>query len=390
MSFYGGKGQGREGGRVLHIAPFLWSGAGQVITSLCESQSGRHEVAIVTTGRAGDQRDWPAYRRRLDRLGAPHTRINFFHRDPETFWQGVESLRRLVMRWRPAIVHAHAGVPACAAAAVRNSGGDFTLVNHLYSWGIDRPDWMNAMDLSGHRQADMVVCSADAYERHLVDAGVSRRRVVKLRWGLAPITLASGNRRPAARHEREQAHRIGLVGRIEPRKNQLALVEGFDRLRRQFPGATLELVGPVADEAYAARITHEIAARGLDGVVRMRGHVQSVPAIVSGWDLCVSLSSDEGQGLAILEAMALGVPVAARPVAGVEDYFQPGINGTAVRSARPADVASALARALKDPRQRMRMAARGRRQVRRQYSWDRTVAAIERVYVRAGARRGAN
>jgi hypothetical protein len=36
----------------------------------------------------------------------------------------------------------------------------------------------------------------------------------------------------------------------------------------------------------------------------------------------------------------------------------------------------------------MRMAARGRTQVRRQFSWDRTVSAIERVYARAQAERG--
>jgi glycosyltransferase involved in cell wall biosynthesis len=374
--------------RILHIAPFLWSGAGQVITSLCESQASRHDVAIVTSGRSGDQRDWPAYRRRLERLGAPHTRIDFFRRDPETFWQGVEALRRLVTRWRPTIVHAHAGVPACAAAALRGAGADFTLVNHLYSWGIGRPTWMNAMDLAGHRQADVVICSADAYERHLRDGGVARHRVVKLPWGLAPATIAVNEERPSRPREGRDANRIGLIGRIEPRKGQLALVKGFALLRRQLPGTTVDLVGPVADEAYAALIRREIDARRLRGVVRLRGRVRSVPAVLSGWDLCVSLSSDEGQGLAILEAMALGIPVAARPVAGVEDYFRPGVNGTGIRSARPTDVASALASALSNPRRRARMAMRGRQQVLRRYSWDRTIAAIERVYARAEAVRG--
>ena len=102
--------------RVLHVAPFLWSGAGQVITSLCESQSDRHSLAIVTSGRTRDQRDWPEYRARLRRGGIPHTQINFFHRDAETFWMGVEQLREVITRWQPDVVHTHAGVPSCAAA----------------------------------------------------------------------------------------------------------------------------------------------------------------------------------------------------------------------------------------------------------------------------------
>jgi len=366
--------------RVLHVAPFLWSGAGQVITSLCESQSSRHSLAIVTTGRARDQRDWPAYRARLRQGGIPHSRINFFHRDAETFWMGVEQLRRVITRWQPDVVHTHAGVPSCAAAVVRQSGIDFTLVNHVYSWGMGRPAWMTEMDLSGHRQADAVICSADAYERHLLDGGVRRKRLVKVTWGLAPASLEGS---APSSDRRVRAPRIGLVGRIEPRKGQLDLVKGFALVRRSLPAATLDLVGPIANEDYAARIRQEIASCGLQPSVKLQGRVRSVPAIVSRWDLCVSLSSDEGQGLAILEAMALGVPVAARPVAGVEDYFRPGVNGIAVRSSRARDVAAAVVDALGDRPRLARMARRAQTHVRRRYSWEHTVYSIERVYERA-------
>ncbi len=251
---------------------------------------------------------------------------------------GVEQLRRVITRWQPDVVHTHAGVPSCAAAVVRQSGIDFTLVNHVYSWGVGRPAWMTEMDLSGHRQADAVICSADAYEQQLLDGGVRRARLVKVNWGLAPASLDGAARST----RRTRSPRIGLVGRIEPRKGQLDLVRGFALVQRSLPTATLDLVGPVADEEYAERIRQEIVRRGLQRSVTLRGRVRSVPAIVSTWDLCVSLSSDEGQGLAILEAMALGVPVAARPVAGVEDYFRPGVNGIAVRSSRARDVAEAV------------------------------------------------
>ncbi len=327
-----------------------------------------------------DQRDWPAYRTRLRRRGIPHTRINFFHRDAETFWPGVEQLRDVIKRWRPDVVHTHAGVPACAAAVVRQSGLEFAIVNHVYSWGMGRPAWMTEMDLSGHRQADVVICSADAYARHLLDGGVRRGRLVKVNWGLAPASLAGAVRSSVAG---ARSPRIGLVGRVEPRKGQLDLVKGFALARQSVPTATLDLVGPVADEDYAVRIQQEIVRRGLQRSVRLRGQVRNVPAILSRWDLCVSLSSDEGQGLAILEAMALGVPVAARPVAGVEDYFRPGVNGIAVCSSRARDVADAVVGALRDRQRLARMARQAQAHVLSRYSWKHTVHAIERVYERA-------
>jgi glycosyltransferase involved in cell wall biosynthesis len=117
--------------------------------------------------------------------------------------------------------------------------------------------------------------------------------------------------------------------------------------------------------------------------VRLRGRVRNVPAIVSTWDLCISLSSDEGQGLAILEAMALGVPVVARPVAGVEDYFRPGVNGIAVPSSRARDVADVLVTSLRGRARLTRLSRRAQAHVRKRYSWEQTVHSIERVYERA-------
>ena len=152
---------------------------------------------------------------------------------------------------------------------------------------------------------------------------------------------------------------------------------------RRLPGASLELIGPAADDAYMRRLTAEIRRLKLDRAVRVRGRVRSVAAIVSEWDLFVSLSSDEGQGLALLEAMALGVPVAARLVAGIEDYFQPDVNGTVVASNRPSDVADAIVRSTTNPRRTAALVRRGRHLTRHRYAWAATVRQIERLYRRA-------
>ena len=97
------------------------------------------------------------------------------------------------------------------------------------------------------------------------------------------------------------------MGRIEPRKQQLQLVEALARVRQTHPNARLELVGPIADAAYAERVRHAIARHRLADAVTLTGRIRDVAARVRKWDLFVSLSSDEGQGLAVQEAMALGV-----------------------------------------------------------------------------------
>ena len=63
------------------------------------------------------------------------------------FWPGVFRLATLLRELTPAVVHAHAGVPTAAAVCARDLAGlRPRLVGHMYSWGVDRPGWMDQQD----------------------------------------------------------------------------------------------------------------------------------------------------------------------------------------------------------------------------------------------------
>jgi glycosyltransferase involved in cell wall biosynthesis len=173
---------------------------------------------------------------------------------------------------------------------------------------------------------------------------------------------------------------LGFVGRIEPRKGQLGLVNAFARIRKSCPAATLDLVGPVADAAYAGQLHTAIKKHGLRDAVVVTGDVRDVRTYLRRWDLFVSLSSDEGQGLAVLEAMATGVPVAARPVAGISDFLVNGQTGFAIEQTSTAGVASAVVDAVSSNARLRAVARRARRLVEKKYSWDQTLKAFERLY----------
>lgn len=363
---------------ILHIAPFLWSGAGRVITALCLEQARRRPVVLVTSGSAGDLADWPSYRRTLARAAVRHLTLDTFHRDAGTVWTSAAALAAVLSSVRPRAIHAHAGVPTGVAAVARDIAGlRVPIVGQMYSWGPDRPGWMNTQDLWAFRQADVVVSSARAYSRLLRDGGVPARRLVYLPWGLDLTALPA--RSAAERPDGPPV--IGFVGRIEPRKNQRALVAAFARLRRAMPAARLELVGPVADEAYARALDADIARLGLSGSVALAGRVRDVTRYVRRWSLFVSLSADEGQGLAVLEAMALGVPVAARVVAGIEDFLVDERTGWALPGRGDMATAKAMRRALEAPT-RHAVTRRARRMVEQRYDWDAMVGRFERLYRR--------
>lgn len=359
----------------LHVAPFLWSGAGRVITRLCLDQRQHRPVTIVTTGASDGQRDWPSYRRALARAGVAHRRLDLYHRDAPTFWTAVERLAALLAAERPAIVHSHAGVPTAAAAMARSLSGVRTrLVAQMYSWGVGRPSWMDQQDAWAFQQADVVVCSAHAYRARLTALGVAPARLAYLPWGLDLDALPFRGVEPPS-----GPPVIGFVGRIEPRKGQLALVEAFARLGPAVPDAKLVLVGPTADAEYASAVRAAVTRLGLQGRVTLTGEVRDITAHVSAWHVFVSLSSDEGQGLAVLEAMALGVPVVARPVAGLEDFLVGGVTGFVVHGRSAAHAAAAMRRALA-PSATSGVVRRARRLVERRYDWRTMLHRFARLY----------
>jgi glycosyltransferase involved in cell wall biosynthesis len=362
--------------RVLHAAPYLWSGAGRVITDLLDAQRQRHTVALVTSPRSGELRNWPAYERRVAARRIRHDRIDLFHREAATFWPAVAAMQKAIESFRPDVIHTHAGTPTAVASLAREScGAEMPIVSHFYSWGLGRPEWMNTMDLSAFATADVAVCSANAYRDILLKGGIAKRRLRMIPWGLPGEAFAD-----ASAQRPRSAPVIGTLGRIERRKGQLDLVRAFAQLRRRCPALRLEIVGPVADELYAAEIREAIEAAHLVEWVTLTGHVASPQRYLRRWAAYVSLSSDEGQGLAVLEAMAAGVPVVALAVAGVEDYLTHGQTGLAAHTRRPAHVATLVQQLLDDPRLAQRLSTRARKMVEDQFSWTRTVDQIDGIY----------
>jgi hypothetical protein len=155
--------------------------------------------------------------------------------------QSSEAFARLLDEVRPSVVHAHAGVPTCSAVVARDrSGVAAPIIAQMYSWGPERPAWMDQQDLWGFSRADRVVCSARAYHDVLVEGGVPRAKTTYLPWGL-PSELFG--RAPTPRRHLVSAARgrDGFVGRFA--------AQGPAAASRRCPnpgacpGATPELVG---------------------------------------------------------------------------------------------------------------------------------------------------
>ncbi len=114
--------------------------------------------------------------------------------------------------------------------------------------------------------------------------------------------------------ERFPAMKAGKVllsmGRVHPVKGYEDLIEAFAALCAEHPDWLLALAGPIEDALYAAKLRDLVEARGMRERVVWTGHVGG-PAKDALWaraSAFVSSSHHESFGMAIVEAISLGLP----------------------------------------------------------------------------------
>lgn len=149
------------------------------------------------------------------------------------------------------------------------------------------------------------------------------------------------------------------VGRLAPEKGATDLVRAVAVVRRTHPSMRLALAG--AGEGHG-RLRELVTSLGLEGSVRLLGWRDDVPQLLAASDVYVSASRWEGLPMAILEAMAAGLPVVATGV-GEVPLLLAGQRGIVVPPNDIGGLADALDRLLADPERGRRLGDEARRYV---------------------------
>jgi glycosyltransferase involved in cell wall biosynthesis len=179
---------------------------------------------------------------------------------------------------------------------------------------------------------------------------------------------------------------LGTVARFDPVKGLDVLVRAFAQILARRPDAQLLLVG---DGPEAPRLRELAGALGLAACVVFAGAVKDAARGLVALDLYVSASQREGLPLALLEAMACGLPVLATRVPGNVDVVKDGVTGVLVPPGDPAGLARAAVELLEDPARRRALGEAGRERVESHFALSRLVTEMGDLYREAaGFRRG--
>jgi glycosyltransferase involved in cell wall biosynthesis len=293
----------------------------------------------------------------------------------------LTALRRSLVQDPVDIVHAHNPVMAVGARLVTHS-----LPRRLRPRVVvtDHNVWYGYMPVS--RWADGLTSRLDDARLTVSEAvraslptTIQRRSQVVLQGIEVEHVRAQRAERAAVRAELgldPKALVVGTVANLRVQKAYPDLLEAAVEVVAQLPEVRFVAVGQGPLEV---EIRAQHARLGLGDRFLLLGHRPDAIRVMAACDVFVLASLYEGLGVAVMEALALGLPVVATAVGGVPEVVEHGREGLLVRPGRPRELAAALVTLLKDPDTRQRM-AEAAAQRGMQLSIDTAVQRTEAVY----------
>jgi len=349
--------------RILHVVrSFDLSGRSRMIGQLCDrlaAQGFRSAVAVLS-----------------DAAGYSPAGLDIVRMEGR---QGLDlrtgaRLRRLARERGCDIIHSHGRGAALYAALAAGWLGRRPLVHTVHRSDGDR--------LPGNAPVRRWLASRIGCAVAVSDA--ARRAFVGVNGFPAARTATIYNGVDAAAFgQRAQAEEgdpvIGAVANLSPDKDTETLLRAFLIVLRRQPRATLRIAGdgPAAGDARAL-----CASLGLADRVTFLGFRNDVPQLLPQFSVLAHATRTEGLGMALLEAMAAGVPVVASRVGGIPEIVEDGVTGVLVAPGDPAALAEAVAGLLGDRARRLRLAQAGRARVRAEFSVERMCGKYADVYRR--------
>jgi glycosyltransferase involved in cell wall biosynthesis len=310
-------------------------------------------------------------------------------RDIVTAWRLFQVMRRE----RPDIVHTHKAKAGALGRAVAVLLGVPVIVHTFHGhvlrgyFGPAKTRLFLGLEQLLARFTTTLIALSDRLVTELADelrvAPRERFHIVPLGFDLAPFAACQRSEPGANGVLRSQlgvgseTQLLAIIGRMVPVKDHDTFVAAAAELARVRDDVHFVFIGGGELEEH---VRQDIAARGLSSRAHFLGWRRDLAPLYADLDVVVLSSINEGTPVALIEAMASGVPVVSTNVGGVPDLLDHGRRGEIVPPRDPAALAAGMNRAL-SPESRARAVAI-RPEILRDFGAPRLFGDLERLYLK--------
>jgi mannosyltransferase len=287
----------------------------------------------------------------------------------------VAELRKFWRRRTPLIWHARRNNEMIVGVLLKSFGWPLKLV--FTSAAQRHHTWITRWLI---RRMDAIIATSD------ISASFLKRPATVIPHGVYTDVYAPPPDRAAAFAASGLPGRyvIGCFGRVRAQKGSDVFVDAMCRLLPRYPDFTAVMVGAITPEqsGFANDLKQRIEAAGLQSRIIIRGEleIEEVQRWYQRLTIYAFTSRNEGFGLTLIEAMAVGAALVASRAGAAELVVEDGATGVLTPPGDADALVAALEPLMRNPASAMAMGARARARVLEKFSLDAEANAIAGVY----------
>jgi glycosyltransferase involved in cell wall biosynthesis len=301
---------------------------------------------------------------------------------------GVHGITAIVRLWRYIrrskfdVVHTHdlySNLVAVPAAWLAGTKSIVSSRRDLASWWWYTPRnrrILRWIQLLSHT----VVANSQGVKNFLVDQdGFRPNHVRVIRNAVDSERFVIGAKREKVFPMWSNAHKVFVVvaNMHTHTKGHLHLIDAASRIIAKHTEARFALVG---DGALREQLQSKVTALGLSNYFEFLGARTDIPSILAAADAAILPSLAEGLPNAVLEYLAAGKAVIASSVGGIPEVIRHQRNGLLIEPGSSDAIVEAVDYILDNPSEARRLADQGRYDAQHDFSFDRLIPELERLY----------
>jgi len=292
----------------------------------------------------------------------------------------LSALLRLVRLWKqdkPDILHTHlyhAGITGRIFGSWLNIKA---IVVHQHGPEVERNGFRSWLDASTSPRVTQFIASCFAVSRTMQDREGIPSQKIKVIYNGIRIPNRLDTAKPIEWQEPEGSTKIACVGRFMPEKGQEYLLDAMAILKSNGYSPHLVFFG---DGPLLTHIKSQSQKYGMSSQITFMDVRRDILEWLPHFDIFVLPSAWEGISLALLEAMASGLPVIATAVGGTSEVVIDYENGILVPSGDVSALADALIVLIDNPDLRTRMGEAAHQRISQEFTVDQSVNKISHLY----------
>lgn len=222
---------------------------------------------------------------------------------------------------------------------------------------------------------DRVIPCSEGMKQYAKSVGISNKNITVVLNGIPSFGPLMDRAEP------NNEWIFGIVALFRPRKGLEYLLKAMERLKSRNLPFRLRAIGDFMTEEYRGEILQLVKRLGLEDSIDWVGFKQDIPAELKQLDFFV-LPSIGGEGLpiAILEAMAAGLPVITTEIAGSKEVIRDGVDGYLCQPSNIDSLAASLEKIMCNPKNWSNLRNNAHQRQREHFSDHSMTAAVAQIY----------